>query len=54
MSVGPMWQSERQEGITGLETAIILIAFAVVAFIFAFTVLSVIRPACSLWSAART
>ena len=40
MSVGPMRQSERQEGITGLETAIILIAFVVVASIFAFTVLS--------------
>lgn len=30
----------RQEGITGLETAIILIAFVVVASVFAFTVLS--------------
>ena len=29
-----------QEGITGLETAIILIAFVVVASVFAFTVLS--------------
>ncbi len=32
--------SERQRGITGLETAIILIAFVVVASVFAFTVLS--------------
>ena len=31
---------ERQRGITGLETAIILIAFVVVASVFAFTVLS--------------
>lgn len=31
---------ERQHGITGLETAIILIAFVVVASVFAFTVLS--------------
>ncbi len=31
---------ERQQGITGLETAIILIAFVVVASVFAFTVLS--------------
>ncbi len=33
-----MWK--RQEGITGLETAIILIAFVVVAAVFAYTVLS--------------
>jgi flagellin FlaB len=33
-------QSERQQGITGLETAIILIAFVVVVSVFAFTVLS--------------
>ena len=32
--------SESQKGITGLETAIILIAFVVVASVFAFTVLS--------------
>ncbi|NQW16396.1 MAG: hypothetical protein HQ478_02815 [Chloroflexi bacterium] len=32
--------SDRQKGITGLETAIILIAFVVVASVFAFTVLS--------------
>ncbi|NQW17112.1 MAG: hypothetical protein HQ478_06455 [Chloroflexi bacterium] len=32
--------SETQKGITGLETAIILIAFVVVASVFAFTVLS--------------
>ena len=32
---------KRQRGITGLETAIILIAFVVVASVFAFTVLSV-------------
>ena len=31
---------ENQRGITGLETAIILIAFVVVASVFAFTVLS--------------
>jgi flagellin FlaB len=31
---------EDQEGITGLETAIILIAFVVVAAVFAYTVLS--------------
>ena len=31
---------EHQRGITGLETAIILIAFVVVASVFAFTVLS--------------
>jgi len=30
----------KQRGITGLETAIILIAFVVVASVFAFTVLS--------------
>lgn len=33
-------RSEREKGITGLETAIILIAFVVVASVFAFTVLS--------------
>ncbi len=33
-------QSEAQRGITGLETAIILIAFVVVASVFAFTVLT--------------
>jgi flagellin FlaB len=33
-------QKEAQRGITGLETAIILIAFVVVASVFAFTVLS--------------
>jgi flagellin FlaB len=32
--------ADRQRGITGLETAIILIAFVVVASVFAFTVLS--------------
>ncbi len=32
--------SENQQGITGLETAIILIAFVVVAAVFAYTVLS--------------
>jgi len=31
---------ERQEGITGLETAIILIAFVIVASVFAYVVLS--------------
>jgi len=31
---------KREEGITGLETAIILIAFVVVASVFAYTVLS--------------
>ena len=36
-SMGPV---KRQRGITGLETAIILIAFVVVASVFAFTVLS--------------
>lgn len=35
-----MEQSNAQRGITGLETAIILIAFVVVATVFAFTVLS--------------
>ncbi len=40
MTVGTTRESERQQGITGLETAIILIAFVVVASIFAFTVLS--------------
>ena len=34
------WTSMDQRGITGLETAIILIAFVVVASVFAFTVLS--------------
>ena len=33
-------KSERQQGITGLETAIVLIAFVVVASVFAFTILS--------------
>ncbi len=33
-------RNETQRGITGLETAIILIAFVVVASVFAFTVLS--------------
>ncbi len=32
--------NRRQRGITGLETAIILIAFVVVASVFAFTILS--------------
>ncbi len=36
----PMGPVKRQRGITGLETAIILIAFVVVASVFAFTVLS--------------
>ena len=40
MTVGATRQSERESGITGLETAIILIAFVVVASVFAFTVLS--------------
>jgi flagellin FlaB len=40
MTVGMTRQSERQQGITGLETAIILIAFVVVVSVFAFTVLS--------------
>lgn len=40
MTVGATRQSEQQLGITGLETAIILIAFVVVASVFAFTVLS--------------
>lgn len=40
MTVDSMRQSERERGITGLETAIILIAFVVVASVFAFTVLS--------------
>ncbi|MCK4273982.1 MAG: hypothetical protein KAW90_03740, partial [Dehalococcoidales bacterium] len=31
---------EKQEGITGLETAIILIAFVIVASVFAYVVLS--------------
>ena len=35
------WRTMRdQRGVTGLETAIILIAFVVVASVFAFTVLS--------------
>ena len=34
------WVTKDQHGITGLETAIILIAFVVVASVFAFTVLS--------------
>ena len=33
-------ESSRQKGITGLETAIVLIAFVVVASVFAFTILS--------------
>ena len=33
-------EARTQQGITGLETAIILIAFVVVASVFAFTVLS--------------
>ncbi|HCV27447.1 MAG TPA: hypothetical protein DGB32_03885 [Dehalococcoidia bacterium] len=40
MTVGLERQSERHRGITGLETAIIVIAFVVVASAFAFTVLS--------------
>jgi flagellin FlaB len=40
MTDGATRQSEQQQGITGLETAIILIAFVVVASVFAFTVLS--------------
>jgi flagellin FlaB len=32
--------SRSQKGITGLETAIVLIAFVVVASVFAFTILS--------------
>ena len=32
--------TRRQNGITGLETAIVLIAFVVVASVFAFTILS--------------
>lgn len=40
MTVGMTRQPEREKGITGLETAIILIAFVVVASVFAFTVLS--------------
>ncbi|MBT4515911.1 MAG: hypothetical protein HOC77_12580 [Chloroflexi bacterium] len=40
MTYGPTQKSDRQKGITGLETAIILIAFVVVASVFAFTVLS--------------
>ena len=34
------WRSNDQRGITGLETAIVLIAFVVVASVFAFAVLS--------------
>lgn len=40
MTPGPGQGPDRQKGITGLETAIILIAFVVVASVFAFTVLS--------------
>jgi archaellin len=40
MTVGTTPQSERQQGITGLETAIILIAFMFIVSAFAFTVLS--------------
>jgi len=40
MTVGTTRESAHQRGITGLETAIILIAFVVVASVFAFTVLS--------------
>ena len=36
--INNFWQDER--GITGLETAIVLIAFVVVAAVFAFTVLT--------------
>ena len=39
LNIGPR-KAGRQKGITGLETAIILIAFVVVASVFAFTVLS--------------
>ena len=34
------WLSRDEKGITGLETAIILIAFVVVAAVFAYTTLS--------------
>ena len=40
MKEAPGWRSVDQRGVTGLETAIILIAFVVVASVFAFTVLS--------------
>ena len=40
MSWNVRGRSEAERGITGLETAIILIAFVVVATVFAFTVLS--------------
>ncbi|MDP6823197.1 MAG: hypothetical protein QF554_07875 [Dehalococcoidia bacterium] len=40
MTISPIRRPEQQAGITGLETAIILIAFVVVASVFAFTVLS--------------
>ncbi len=40
MSLKGPGRSEAEQGITGLETAIILIAFVVVATVFAFTVLS--------------
>ncbi|MDA1256760.1 MAG: hypothetical protein O3C10_02815 [Chloroflexi bacterium] len=40
MTVDATRRSDREKGITGLETAIILIAFVVVASVFAFTVLS--------------
>jgi flagellin FlaB len=35
-----LWEGRRERGITGLETAIVLIAFVVVASVFAFTILS--------------
>lgn len=40
MTVSPDETTRRQRGITGVESAIILIAFVVVASVFAFTVLS--------------
>ncbi|MEE8363798.1 MAG: archaellin/type IV pilin N-terminal domain-containing protein, partial [Dehalococcoidia bacterium] len=40
MSKASQARTRDQRGITGLETAIILIAFVVVASVFAFTVLS--------------
>lgn len=42
MMIYKLWQRlrQRQEGITGLETAIILIAFVIVASVFAYVVLS--------------
>jgi flagellin FlaB len=40
MSTNQLGTNNRQHGITGLETAIILIAFVVVASVFSFTVLS--------------